>query len=161
MSNAEYDLLSPEPGNQMEVWCNTCDKSIAKRSIFKHLQDRHPELEAGSWGDYNLLKKNKVPDEHSPFNIAWTRKAARDPSSSLVADAWEAYQRDLSPCQCPPGKPVGDPVGPGMASALEEQQQQTDIHEEHPAIDPDGEQLDEESVAGESIASVTPTPQLP
>ena len=48
-----------------------------------------------------------------------------------------------------------------MASALEEQQQQTDIHEEHPAIDPDGEQLDEESVAGESIASVTPTPQLP
>ena len=57
MSNAEYDLLSPEPGNQMEVWCNTCDKSIAKRSIFKHLQDHHPELEAGSWGDYNLLKR--------------------------------------------------------------------------------------------------------
>ena len=117
-------------------------------------------MEAGSWGDYNLLKKNKVPDEHSPFNVAWTRKAAQDPSSSLVANAWEAYQRDLSPCQCPPGKPVGDPVGPGMASALEEQQQ-TDIHEEHPTIDPDGEQLDEESVSGESIASVTPTPQLP
>ena len=36
-----------------------------------------------------------------------------------------------------------------MARALEEQQQ-TDIHEEHPAVGPDGEKLDDESVAGES-----------
>ena len=38
-----------------------------------------------------------------------------------------------------------------MARALEEQQQ-TDNHEEHPAVGPDGEKLDDESVAGDPTA---------
>ena len=38
-----------------------------------------------------------------------------------------------------------------MARALEEQQQ-TDNQEEHPAVGPDGEKLDDESVAGDPTA---------
>ena len=155
MSGAEYDLLSPDPDNQREVWRNSCGKSIAKRGIFKHLKDHHPELEADSWdwcvkGDFNLLKRKKIPDAHSPFNVGWTRKAAQDPSSSLVTTAWEAYQKDLSSSEEPNWETSW---GTGM-------EEKAEAHEGHPAVNPDGEKLDEESVAGESVASLTPTVEL-
>ena len=81
MTDAEYDLLSPVPSDQMKVWCNKCNHTVQKRSIFKHIHNHHPELEEESWnwaikGDYNWLKhKTLLPDDASKFNLAWSRKA--------------------------------------------------------------------------------------
>ena len=93
MSDAEYELLSPVPGNQREVRCNKCDKPMPKRSLFKHLAAYHPELEAESWnwcikGDYNLVKQQKLVGEYSVFNVAWFRKAEQENPfiSALASD---------------------------------------------------------------------------
>ena len=81
MTDAEYGLLSPVPSDQMKVWCNKCNHTVQKRSIFKHIHNHHPELEEESWnwaikGDYNWLKhKTLLPDDTSKFNLAWSRKA--------------------------------------------------------------------------------------
>ena len=85
MPDAEFDLLSPVPGNHREVQCNHCGYSFSKRSVFEHLHNYHPELEEDAWnwwtikGDYNLLKNKRrgdvVLDQFSPYNVGWARRA--------------------------------------------------------------------------------------
>ena len=97
MTDAEYDLLCPVPSDQMKVWCNKCNHTVQKRSIFKHIHDHHPELEDESWnwaikGDYNLLKHKKLPDDTSKFNLAWSRKDMELQHAEYDEDWAIAYQ---------------------------------------------------------------------
>ena len=50
MTDAEYNLLRPVGGNQKEVAVqNNCDKTMPKRTVFKHLEDCHIEMLEESW----------------------------------------------------------------------------------------------------------------
>ena len=91
MTYAEYKLLRPVGGNQKEVTVQkSCDKTMSKRTVFKHLEDCHPEMLQESWecGHQGCLQTSDTaqgPDAVSSFNVAWSRKAVEQGQDKHVA----------------------------------------------------------------------------
>ena len=96
MPEAEYALLTPV-ADVRKVKCIPCGATLAKRNVWTHLAESHPELAQEAWdqwtirGDYNLVKHGKAIDSFSAFNLAWARKSGLEVPDDDVDQEEGAY----------------------------------------------------------------------
>ena len=169
MTDAEYNLLRPVGGNQKEVTVQkSCDKTMSKRTVFKHLEDCHPEMLEESWecGHQGCLQTSDTaqgPDAVSSFNVAWSRKAVEQGQDKHVAA--EASAPDEGHAGSAPEEPeVEQPVDEsGMANPLPNPD-----YAEHPDNDPGDTEVEQQgfdfgtaSPHGQIHASTPPEHAVP
>ena len=146
MTQEEFSLLGPVHANWLKVYCKSCDKAIAKRGIFTHIEQHHLELLQCSWywwikNDYNMVKQGKTVDAASAFNLAY---------GIFEADLNQSQQLMLpGPAEMPPAQgPLPEEDSEAPSDNIEElPPAQGPLPEEAP-----GANLDEEDLARQPAA---------
>lgn len=139
-SPSEYNLIEHVPDDQKSVWCKQCGDYVYKREVFKHIECFHPECSDESWswhikGDYNMIKKGKVPDEYSEFNHGYSQKHAIIMSEQKPRKRRKT--RNSSKRRVAPELQLDNPNEQyGIPSAI--QVQEPPGHEQNPAVIVDG-----------------------